>query len=190
MPHKLDALSLMDSVGDEVKEIGSMNTILVLQGGKLEGRNTDVLGIRNALLSTLSPGELAGEDTNSPWGKGKSGAIIGGGGTTRAAIYSLSKMGLSPIYLINRDPEETTTIIASFSQYDLVALEEEDQWTETEAAACEVVVGAIPSFEPQTEGEKKVYRIAEKVFKMGEEVVKKGEGRQRRILEMAYKVSR
>ena len=99
-------------------------------------------------------------------------------------------MGLSPIYLINRDPEETRTIIASFPQYDLVALEEEDQWTEKEAETCEVVVGAIPSFEPQTEGEKKVYRIAEKVFRLGEEVVKKGEGRQRRILEMAYKVSR
>lgn len=196
MPHKLDALSLMDSVGPEVDEIGSINTIVVLKGGKLEGRNTDVLGIRNALLSTLSPEPEEGErekeekdESHHPWGKEKSGLIIGGGGTTRAAIYALSKMGLSPIHLINRDSDETRSIIESFPQYELVALEEEEQWGVKEAEACQVVVGAIPSFEPETEGEKKVYRLAEKVFRMGQEVVKRGEGRQRRLLEMAYKVS-
>lgn len=91
---------------------------------------------------------------------------VGGGGTTRAAVYALSSLGLSPLYLINRDPTETAAIISTpaFSRYDLRALEREDQWTEDEAERVACGVGAIPSFEPQTEGERNVYRVAEKVF--------------------------
>ncbi|GAA5941431.1 uncharacterized protein JCM15063_006099 [Sporobolomyces koalae] len=181
MPHKLDVLSLMHQVGPEVDEIGSMNTIVVLRdGNRLEGRNTDVLGIRNALLATLPPPE---RESEHPWGPGTSALIIGGGGTTRAAIYALSHMNLSPIYLVNRDRDETQAMIDSFPQYTLVALEDVSQWTEREAQHCQVVVGAIPSFEPVTAGEKNVYRIAEHVFELGA----KAPGPTRRILEMAYK---
>lgn len=75
-------------------------------------------------------------------------------------------MGLSPLWLINRDPKETAAIIStpSFAKYDLRALEREEQWTEEEAERVACGVGAIPSFEPVTEGEKNVYRLAEKVF--------------------------
>ncbi|GAA5947864.1 hypothetical protein JCM3765_001117 [Sporobolomyces pararoseus] len=192
MPHKLDALPLMDSLGPEVKEIGSMNTIVVLRSGegggiKLEGRNTDVLGIRNALLSTLPASKREEEHPWSaietkPGGKrtSASAVVIGGGGTTRAAIYALSKMNLSPLYLINRDSQETQSIIKSFPQYRLIPLENEGDWTEEEAENCQVVVGAIPSLEPVTEGEKMVYRVAKKVFELAE-------GRQRKFLDMAYK---
>ncbi|GAA5915169.1 uncharacterized protein JCM6883_001754 [Sporobolomyces salmoneus] len=183
MPHKLDALSLMDSLGDEVKEIGSMNTIVVLRNGQLEGRNTDSTGIRNALLSTLPAAQREAEhpwrtETGSP--SGASAVVIGGGGATRAAIYALSKMNLSPIYILNRDPLETRAMIDSFPQYQLVALEDEEQWNEEEAEKCKVIVGAIPSMEPQTEGEKMVYRVAEKVFRLGD-------GKERKFLDMAYK---
>jgi shikimate 5-dehydrogenase len=193
MPHKLDVLSQMDQLGpevDEVDEIGSMNTIVVLRqeggGTKLEGRNTDVLGIRNALLSTIPLPER--ESAPPPWCRlgaetPSSAVVIGGGGTTRAAIYALSKMALSPIYLINRDPVETQAMIASFPQYNLVALEDEKEWNEEKAEACQIVVGAIPSLEPVTEGEKMVYRVSEKVFELGEKVG----GGPRRFLDMAYK---
>ncbi|GAA5838604.1 hypothetical protein JCM3766R1_006028 [Sporobolomyces carnicolor] len=189
MPHKVDALSLMDSLGPEVTEIGSMNTVVVLReaglGGKpkLEGRNTDVRGIRNALLATLPESR---RELERPWADeptddaSASAVVIGGGGTTRAAIYALSKMNLSPIYLINRDPDETRAMIDSFPQYRLVALEDDALWNEDDAEKCKVVVGAIPSLEPQTAGEKMVYRVAEKVFRLGS-------GKKRRFLDMAYK---
>lgn len=75
-------------------------------------------------------------------------------------------MGLSPLWLINRDPKETAAIIAtpSFAKYDLRVLENEYQWTDDEAERVACGVGAIPSFEPVTEGEKSVYRLAEMVF--------------------------
>lgn len=91
---------------------------------------------------------------------------VGGGGTTRAAVYALSSMGLSPIFLVNRDPTETASIISTpaFAKYDLRALEKEEQWSNEEAERIACGVGAIPSFQPQTEGEKMVYRLAELVF--------------------------
>ncbi|GAA5993427.1 hypothetical protein JCM10908_002184 [Rhodotorula pacifica] len=190
MPHKLEALRYMDSLGDEVKEIGSMNTIVVAgeveENGRrrprLEGRNTDTEGIRRALLSTLA------EETRSqarPFGEGKSAFIIGGGGATRAAIHALSQMDLSPIWLINRDPTETATIIASpgFAKYDLRPLGRLDQWTEEEAARIACGVGAVPSIPPQTEGEKLVYQLAERVFSSTGQLA----GGPRPFMEMAYK---
>lgn len=192
MPHKVAALSHMDTLGPEVLEIGSMNTVVVTgfvdeddgsRRPKLEGRNTDVDGIRGALLSSL-PEEERTKD--KPFGEGRSAIIsaslcsvppdageltagcvaVGGGGTTRAAVYALSSMGLSPLWLINRDPVETAAIISTpaYARYDLRALEREEQWGEDEAERVACGVGAIPSFEPQTEGERNVYRLAERVF--------------------------
>ncbi|GAA6030607.1 hypothetical protein JCM8097_006233 [Rhodosporidiobolus ruineniae] len=181
MPHKVAALAEMDELAPEVEEVGSMNTVVVLEGGRLLGRNTDTEGIKRALLATLPEEERAKE---KPFGEGRSAIIIGGGGTTRAAIYALSSMGLSPLFLINRDSTETQSIIStpSFAKYDLRALDSEDKWTDEEAKKVACGVGAIPSFEPQTEGEKMVYRVAEKVF----ETSGKLEGR-RPLMEMAYK---
>lgn len=80
MPHKVEAMKYMDSLATEVKEIGSMNTVVVsgkvVEGGKerqkLEGRNTDVDGIKRALLASL-PLEQQGKA--KPFGEGRS-AII------------------------------------------------------------------------------------------------------------------
>jgi hypothetical protein len=40
--------------------------------------------------------------------------VIGGGATTRSAIYALSGLGLAPIFLLNRDDEEVRRVIESF----------------------------------------------------------------------------
>ncbi|GAA6015950.1 hypothetical protein JCM10207_006817 [Rhodosporidiobolus poonsookiae] len=183
MPHKVAALSTMDVLAPEVDEVGSMNTVVVQEDGRLLGRNTDTEGIRMALLSTLGEEERRRE---APFGEGRSAIIIGGGGTTRAAIYALSSLRLSPLYLINRDASETASIIATpaFAKYDLRALDDAAlaSWTEEDFGKVACGVGAIPSFEPQTEGEKMVYRVAEGVFERSGKM----EGR-RPLMEMAYK---
>lgn len=67
---------------------------------------------------------------------------------------------------------------------DLRPLTSLDEWT----AECEekvaVGVGAIPSFEPVTDGEKNVYAVARKVF-----ASKNVNNEKRLFLEMCYKVS-
>ncbi|GAA5852011.1 hypothetical protein JCM8547_000126 [Rhodosporidiobolus lusitaniae] len=183
MPYKTAVLPFMDELGSEVQEIGAMNTVVRGEGGRLVGRNTDVDGIREALLSTRGEEERGRE---KPFGAGRSAFIIGGGGTTRAAIYALSQLSLSPIYLLNRDASETASIISTpaFAKYDLRPLDDDvlASWTEEDTKNVVCAVGAIPSFEPQTEGEKMVYRVAEGIF----ERTGKLEGR-RPIMEMAYK---
>lgn len=130
------------------------------------------------MLDSLPASSRAGI---SPFGAARAGFIIGGGGTTRAAIYPLSELGLSPIFLINRSSAETEQIIKSFPQYDLRLLRSVDQMSDEWVEKVTVGVGAIPSFEPVTDGEKEVYAIARRIF---------GAQESRGVfLEMCYKVS-
>ncbi|KAL8290461.1 hypothetical protein RQP46_002719 [Phenoliferia psychrophenolica] len=183
MPLKVTAMSVVDELETEAKEIGSINTIIVRNGkdGKpiLVGQNYDWEGVRESIRGSLKPSQRKLEE---PFGKGKCGFIIGGGGTTRAAVYALSRMGLSPIFLINRDPSETKEVVEHFPQYDVRTLDRVEDWTPECEATVAAGVGAIPSFKPVTPGEKNVYALATKIF--GGAVK---DGRTRTFLEMCYK---
>lgn len=118
-PLKVAAMPHVDILSPDAKEIGSINTIIVdsicSSTGKsiLLGRNTDWEGIRNPLLLAL-PEEKQKEELPL---KGRWAFIIGGGGTTRAAVYALGKLGIQRIWLINRELKETEEIIRQFPQY-------------------------------------------------------------------------
>lgn len=74
-------------------------------------------GVRNALLRTLRaqhPVQAFRGDQRFPSGAA-SALVIGGGATTRSAVYALSTLGLNPIFLVNRDEEEVRAVIESFS---------------------------------------------------------------------------
>jgi len=75
-----------------------------------------VLGVRNALLRSLRlqhpNNTFSSEATYSTSVKG-AGLVIGGGATTRSSAHALTLLGLSPIYLINRDPAEVQVILDS-----------------------------------------------------------------------------
>jgi shikimate 5-dehydrogenase len=46
--------------------------------------------------------------------------IIGGGGTTRCAIYALHTwLNAGPIYLLNRDEDETTAIVKQYALHGI-----------------------------------------------------------------------
>lgn len=179
----------LDRLEPEAKEIGSVNTIIVKQlpCGKNEvvGQNFDWIGIRNALLLSLPstlPAQLETAAIQSPFALKSCGFIIGGGGTTRAATYALSRLSVSPIYLINRDALETAEIIAQFPQYDLRVLSRAEDWTLEMEDSVACGVGAIPCFDPVTDEEKNVYKLAARVFGSRNQ-----DGRERLFLEMCYK---
>lgn len=86
-----------------------------------------------------------------------SGLVVGGGATTRSAVYALSTLGLSPIFLINRDEEEVRMVVDSFKTTALAGLElihlrnvaDVDRYlgdglTAGEKPGLAMVVGAIP----------------------------------------------
>ena len=74
-------------------------------------------GVRNALLRALRAQHSIHafkSDQRFPSGA-TSALIIGGGATTRSAVYALGALGLNPIFLVNRDEKEVRTVVESFS---------------------------------------------------------------------------
>ncbi|KAI5474882.1 hypothetical protein MNV49_002304 [Pseudohyphozyma bogoriensis] len=187
MPVKVGVIQLLDRLSDAVKEIGSVNTIVVKTkpedgSAELVGENFDWMGISECVRNVLGEERMGLE---KPFGEGRSGFIIGGGGTCRAAVYALTQFGLSPIYIVNRDPEETAVILKQFPKergYDLRPLTSVGEWGEQEATTCAMGIGAIPCASPETEGEKMVYAVAERIFMMRKE--------ESPYLEMCYKPKR
>ncbi|KAH3663418.1 hypothetical protein WICMUC_005944 [Wickerhamomyces mucosus] len=106
IPNKLKVIELLDELDESAKLIGAVNTINPLGNGKFQGLNTDWVGIYNSLQNHGIP-KFNGENSTN-------GLIIGSGGTARAAIYALKKLGLSKIYLLNRSSENLIPLKNSF----------------------------------------------------------------------------
>ena len=75
-PYKQKIIPYLDSIDDNAKKIGAINTIIVNKG-KLYGYNTDFYGVHNALLSKGVEIE------------GKKAIVLGAGGAAAAAAFSL-----------------------------------------------------------------------------------------------------
>lgn len=176
MPLKVAVMDHLTEITPQAKILGSVNTTYWRKsptGDLIQvGTNLDTAGVANMLL-----GSLTGFPTPFPPGTplkfapGVAAALmIGGGGATRAAIYALHSIGFSPIFLVNRDEEETAAIVAQFSEYDLRALTSVEQAKEAlvklnkAGTSLAASVGAIPSIEPVTDAEKLVYEISKTVF--------------------------
>lgn len=95
IPHKQNIIKLCDEIDDTARMIGAINTVII-QEGKLYGRNTDAFGfIQN--IKTHRP------DFDF---KNKSALILGAGGAARAIIYGLLQEGIGRIIVVNRTIEK------------------------------------------------------------------------------------
>ncbi|MCI5065576.1 AAA family ATPase [bacterium] len=95
IPHKETVVPLLDELSDHARELGAVNTVVKREGAGsvpcCSGENTDWLGISNPLK------ERGGVS-------GKSIAVLGAGGTARAALYAVRHLGGKGT-IINRSPE-------------------------------------------------------------------------------------
>ncbi|KAL0093344.1 EPSP synthase-domain-containing protein [Phycomyces blakesleeanus] len=99
IPHKVAVMKYLDEVTENAKVIGAVNTVYVryatVNGQKVRrliGENTDFLGIQRRVQPLML-------DASNPPAEG---LVIGSGGTARAGLYALHKMGIKKIYLWNR----------------------------------------------------------------------------------------
>ncbi|KAI5287422.1 3-dehydroquinate dehydratase (3-dehydroquinase) [Ascosphaera aggregata] len=185
IPLKLDVMPLLDEIAPEAEIIGAVNTIIPVRAEngsrpRLVGQNTDWAGIVTCLRKA---GAFTGSDSiNSR----QSGLIIGGGGTARAAIYALHKMGYSPLYVVGRTSSKVDEMIRTFpASFDLRCLKN----GEMPDTLPTVAIGTIPAINPI---EPAMREILCSVFSKGQELDaekrKTEEEPQKRILlEMAYK---
>jgi len=90
IPFKVSIMEHLDEVDEDAVAIGAVNTV-VNQNGRLMGFNTDWIGLVQSLKEAM--------DIN-----GKVFAILGAGGTARAAVFGIRREGGIPI-IINRSLE-------------------------------------------------------------------------------------
>lgn len=99
IPFKVTVMEYLDDIDDDALAIGAVNTI-VNNNGRLIGFNTDWLGLMLTLKKAMTI-------------KNKAFAIIGAGGTARAAAYGIIKEGGFPV-IVNRTLEKGKILAKEF----------------------------------------------------------------------------
>jgi len=102
VPYKEAVISYLDEVAPEAEAIGAVNTIVVREGGKLIGYNTDWQGFLTA----------SSESDFNP--QGKRALVLGAGGAARAVVYALAQAG-AQVTVLNRTPARAQALVQDFS---------------------------------------------------------------------------
>lgn len=98
-PFKEEAFFLVDEMDQVAAQVGAINTV-VFDRGNTKGFNTDVEGVRSALVQ------------NGVQLQGKRIAIVGAGGSAMAACYALSPYG--PVTVFNRSMDKAERVAKRF----------------------------------------------------------------------------
>jgi len=188
MPYKKTIMPLLDELDELCVRIGACNCVYLTPEGKLRGSNTDWRGIKGCILGGSGGGDAGGK------GEGMPGLIVGAGGASRAAVYALGvEMGVSRIYVINRDEEEVRELVVdaarmapsagSSSGLEVVHVRSMEQ--ARGLGRPYYVVGTVPDFEPQTPEERNTRDILEIFFAKGAQ--EEGAVRKGVFLDMCFK---
>ncbi|KAL3470599.1 shikimate dehydrogenase substrate binding domain-containing protein [Aspergillus californicus] len=157
MPWKVAIMSHLDDLTEDARQAGACNTIFLqkdAQGNPQSyiGTNTDCIGIREALVQNAP--------STAEQFRGKPALIVGGGGTARTAIYVLRRwLGVSKIYVVNRDAAEVQAIFEEDRQRNPDAagvaplIHVSDPAVAATLEAPVAVVSGIPNYPPKTEEE-------------------------------------
>ena len=101
IPHKLDAMSIVDDVA---KKIGAISCVVVREDGSLFGTNNDWFGFIGNLKQQQPDWRAdAGPVT-----------VIGAGGGSRAVCYGLLQEGATELRLVNRTRARAEAIAAEY----------------------------------------------------------------------------
>ena len=104
MPHKEEALKIVDICDETATRIGAVNTVVVRSDGSIEGRNTDGHGF----LQSVRSGAPQWRVGDGPV------ALIGAGGAARAVCVTLQEAGSTEIRIINRTAERAVGLACEF----------------------------------------------------------------------------
>jgi shikimate dehydrogenase len=102
IPHKQDAMAIVDEVDGIAKAIGAISCVVVRADGSLFGTNNDWHGFIGSLKQEQPSWRAAAGPI----------AVIGAGGGSRAVCYGLLREGATEIRLVNRTGERAEAIAA------------------------------------------------------------------------------
>ncbi|MDA5192376.1 shikimate dehydrogenase [Govanella unica] len=106
VPHKEEALRLVDEATPLARRIGAVNTIIVRADGSLLGDNTDGYGFMENLRERAPDWNPAAAPV----------VVLGAGGAARAVIAALLEAGVPDIRLYNRSPERARELASVFER--------------------------------------------------------------------------
>ena len=116
IPHKEKVYNLCHHLSKTAQITKAVNTVIVMENGKLFGHNSDAEGFIKNFFNHCSNYKL----------QNKKCLVIGSGGASRAIIYSLISQKVAKIIITNRDREKALKLIddfKNFSQENSVELE-------------------------------------------------------------------
>ena len=104
IPHKQEAMKIVDEVDALAKSIGAISCVVVHADGSLSGTNNDCYGFINSVKHE-QPGWRA--DAGPV-------VVIGAGGGSRAVCYGLAQEGAAEIRLVNRSLDRARAVAGEF----------------------------------------------------------------------------
>ncbi|ORY86426.1 EPSP synthase-domain-containing protein [Protomyces lactucae-debilis] len=131
IPHKKAIMPFLASLTEEAQAIGAVNTVLPSEHGLL-GDNTDWIGITRALTSVLPPTRI------------DNAVVFGAGGTARAAVYALNRLGTECIFVANRSASNLKDLKTAFPFIRLLHSEDDV----ADLGPISVVVSTVPGDAP------------------------------------------
>lgn len=99
IPYKEKVIPFLDSISDEAREIGAVNTITIHRSGNrvtLSGFNTDVYGFSESIKPLLEPQHT-------------SALVLGSGGASKAVKFALKKLGINYLQISRYRNEKNLT---------------------------------------------------------------------------------
>ncbi len=117
LPHKVAVMPLCHKLTIHAKRVGAVNTIWV-DNGVIWGDNSDWWGFNQNILHNTHFKKITR----------RSAIILGAGGSARAVVYGLIKLGFSQIILLNRTMERAQDIKKIFPQIVVDSLDKFDKY--------------------------------------------------------------
>ena len=143
-PHKEKVPALVDALSDDARASGAAN-VIVVDGAKLRGHNTDADGIRAGLAAVL------------PKVKGKwprQAVVLGAGGGARAAVAVLIQSGFQHVSVFNRHLHKAEALVAHFGRsarhMELRARPWHEAILESELSKSPLLIHATAETDPRT----------------------------------------
>lgn len=135
-PHKERTAGLVDQLSDDARMSGAAN-VVVREGTRLRGHNTDVDGVRAGLMGILPKDE-------SKWPR--QAVVLGAGGGARAVVAVLIGSAFQRIAVFNRHLHKAEAVVAHFARaargLDLRALPWHETFLEAELGRAKLLVNA------------------------------------------------
>jgi len=135
-PHKERAAAMVDTLSDDARASGAVN-LIVRDGERLRGHNTDLDGVRAGLASILpaAPGKAP-----------RHAVLLGAGGGARAVVTVLIGSGIGRLAVFNRHLHKAEALVAHFArsarQTELRALPWHETFIGSELGKANLVINA------------------------------------------------